>query len=197
MFVPLYFCLTPCVCVGVWFRCDLLLCLRIGRDAVERRVVSSGDALVTLVADTTQVVLLVLSCRRFDEPFFQIGVRPPAVVLFVVACQAVGWRRWRSALLTVWLWLVIPVALTQVLPSLVTSLLSVWFACIQFGSACLCESSKPMSDSLAGERSEALLSVVTTSGDDADSRQSSHDNLYEMRRPGEAVRVGSHDSSIN
>ena len=75
---------------SVWVL-GLLLCVCIGRDAVEDRVVSSGDALVTLVSDTTQVVLLVLSCRRFDEPFFQIGVRPPAVVLRVVTCQAVGW----------------------------------------------------------------------------------------------------------
>ena len=39
------------------------------------RIVSSGDGAVTCVADTVQVVVLVLSCRKFNEPFFQIGVR--------------------------------------------------------------------------------------------------------------------------
>ena len=39
------------------------------------RLVASGDALVTGVTDTVQVVVLVLSCIKFNEPFFQLGVR--------------------------------------------------------------------------------------------------------------------------
>ena len=116
------------------------------------RIVSSGDGAVTCVADTVQVVVLVLSCRKFNEPFFQIGVGSSLVVSrpsYVYLPSATSTRVLFSP------------SGVQVLPSLVTSALSVWLAVVQLGSAWLCESSHPA----------LFLSVNTVQPDSCDSIQ--------------------------
>ena len=51
------------------------------------RIMYFGDGVVTLVADTVQVAILVVTCRRFNEPFAQLGVRmsTSTVVCFLPA----------------------------------------------------------------------------------------------------------------
>ena len=52
------------------------------------RLVAGGDAFVTCIGDSTQVVLLILSCRQFNEPIVQLGVRPSCAVWSCLVTRA-------------------------------------------------------------------------------------------------------------